>query len=287
MNCNYIPLMFFAFAFAGCSVTVEYSHVEKVSMETTAAPEARGASEYQKPSSSRFRGTASFHVGKTESEKLSGITNEAGGCRDTALCEGLDRKNIRENVDATYQVKYPYATVSLDYLIKSNYLLRGWGVTLDKGLYAYIVTGVNTRYFEVGASIGLWMHAREFEYSGTEYICRYSLFDSEFKANPFSESSGGEIAFTFGGYASVYRGPLSLSYSINVYRPSPNYGENDKVQADFIFPLVMTEYITAGYRLNKNWELRLGATNTFGDFAGWHWGMTGGLSYYFTRNPME
>ena len=52
------------------------------------------------------------------------------------------------------------------------------------------------------------------------------------------------------------------------------------MQADFEFPLVMTEYIVLGYKLNENMELRLGAANTFGEFPGWHWSATGGVSYY-------
>ena len=85
----------------------------------------------------------------------------------------------------------------------------------------------------------------------------------------------------YGGFASAYYGPLSLSFSFSVYRPDPAYSKsNDNLQAKFAFPRVMTEYIVAGYRLNDSWEFRVGAANTFGEFPGWHWSVTGGVSYY-------
>ena len=56
-----------------------------------------------------------------------------------------------------------------------------------------------------------------------------------------------------------------------------------EINADFELPWVITEYLTAGYKFNEEWELRIGAVNVFGDFEGWHWSMISGISYSF--NP--
>jgi hypothetical protein len=93
---------------------------------------------------------------------------------------------------------------------------------------------------------------------------------------------------TYGGYASTYYGPYSLNFSVNIYRPDPSYpgDDDDNVSrssgtiSEFDFPLVVTGYLTAGYRINENWEVRLGASNIVGELPGWHWGATGGISYY-------
>lgn len=252
-------LPFFILALVGCSLSAQYNHIDKITMDANAAPEIRGADGFYERNGGKFRVSASLHLGEAKSEKISDA-----------------------NTDATCQVQYPYVTISLDNLIKGRFFLWGWNATIDKGIFVNHIIGFNTKYFEAGISIGLWLHKRDFEYSGTEYAYSDSSKAQELE---FTESYSWGFTVTYGGFASVYHGPFSLGYSVNIYRPVPVYRKNVEPQIDF--PFVMTEYITAGYRLNKNWELRLGATNTFGGFPGWHWGVIGGLSYYFTKNPLE
>lgn len=254
-------LPFFILALVGCSLSAQYDHIDKITMDANAAPEIRGADGFYERNGGKFRASASLHLGEAKSEKISDA-----------------------NTNAAYQINYPYITVSLDYLIKNKILLWGWNATIDKGLFANYIAGFNKKNFEAGISIGLWLHKRDFEYSGTEYTCSDSSNEIQ-QAETFTELSSWGFAVTYGGYASVYHGPFSLSYSVNIYRPIPAYKENTESQIDL--PFIMTEYISAAYRLNKNWKLRLGATNTFGGFPGWHWGIIGGLSYHFTKNPLE
>lgn len=113
----------------------------------------------------------------------------------------------------------------------------------------------------------------------------------------FDGRSEADLLWTYGGYASVYFGPVSLNYSISVYYPSAEYEEGDEsylntdfewngnydeshLLANFELPLVLTEYITLGYRLNEKLELHAGAINIFGDYPGWHWSGTAGFSLY-------
>ena len=277
-----ICFVLLVFLFSGCSVSGSYRHLEKFEMEALAAPELRGANGFREPNTSKMRLSANVQIGEEEKERLSGIVNEVGDCSAISGCKGFDKFEVNENVDATYKMGFSILTASLDYQIKYDLLMWGWGISINKGLFGSLFLGVNTKYFEVGAALGLWGHTRSFSYSGADYDCvKYLLGGEELESNSFEATTDIGFAATYGGFASAYYGPLSLSFSFNVYRPDPSYPDgSSKMQADFEFPLVMTEYIVVAYRLNENVEFRLGAANTFGEFHGWHWSATGGMSYY-------
>lgn len=280
---GFVGFAFALFLFSGCSISGSYGHVETFEMETLAAPELRGAGGFREPNTSATRFSANVHMGNPEKERLSGIVNKKGNCSDLADCEEYRDIKVNENVDATYRMGFSILTASLDYVYKHNLLMLGAGASINKGVFGNAFMGLNTKYFEVGASAGLWIHRRDFTYSGTDYYCvHYFLGGDELEEGSFESSTNIGLAATYGGFASAYYGPFSLNFSFNVYRPDPSYPNqsNDNLQADFLFPRVMTEYIVAGYRLNDSWEFRLGAANTFGEFPGWHWSVTGGVSYY-------
>jgi hypothetical protein len=285
---NLIALLLSSLVLVGCGYTRHYDHVEAFEMEVYAAPEVRGAGSYKEPNTANVRLSANVHAGPQEKERLHGLVNKMDGCRDVVNCEGFKPENVQENVDGTYKMAYPILNASLDYISKKELFLWGFSFAVDKGFYASLLLGINTRYFEVGASIGWWNYFRRYKYSGTSYDCDHYWGKESLDAYPFNSSNGVGQSFTYGGYASAYYGPFSLNFSVNVYRPDASYpGESSDrdsgygdILSDFEFPLVVTEYITAGYRINPQWELRLGASNVLGEFPGWHWGATGGISYY-------
>lgn len=271
----------------GCGLTNHYAHVEAFEMETPPAPEIRGAGNYKEPNTANVRLSANVHANSQDREQLHGLTNKLDDCPRLTSCEGFKAENVKENVDGSYKVVYPGLTASLDYISKKDLFLWGIGFALDKGFYSRFLLGINTKYFEVGGSLGWWIYTRKFKYSGTTYECeRYFSKETLYKY-PFETSNGMASVVTYGGYASAYYGPFSLNFSVNIYRPDPSFPEDDDnsagyrgTLADFDFPLVVTEYITAAYRINPQWELHLGASNVLGEFPGWHWAATGGVSYY-------
>ena len=271
----------------GCGLTNHYAHVEAFEMETPPAPEIRGAGNYKEPNTANVRLSANVHANSQDREQLHGLTNKLDDCPHLTSCEGFKAENVKENVDGSYKVVYPGLTASLDYISKKDLFLWGIGFALDKGFYSRFLLGINTKYFEVGGSLGWWIYTRKFKYSGTTYECeRYFSKETLYKY-PFETSNGMASVVTYGGYASAYYGPFSLNFSVNIYRPDPSFPEDDDnsagyrgTLADFDFPLVVTEYITAAYRINPQWELHLGASNVLGEFPGWHWAATGGVSYY-------
>lgn len=257
-------------------------------METPAAPEIRGAGNYKEPNTANVRLSANVHMGSEDKEQLHGLRNNMNGCSGVTKCRDYKPEEVKEKVDGTYKMMYPYVDASLDYISKKELFLWGFTFAVDKGFYSSLLLGINTKYFEVGGSLGLWMYFRKFNYSGTSYDCDTFLGANRLTKYPFESSNGMGTVVTYGGYVGSYYGPFSLNFSVNVYRPDPSYptDDNDDVSrssgtvAKFDFPLVVSEYITAGYRINENWEVRLGASNIVGDFPGWHWAATGGFSYY-------
>ena len=271
--------------FSGCTVTGSYGHVEAFDMEVAAAHEVRGASSYLKPHTNTMRLSANIRPSKEHKEDLSGIVNRAGSCKDIVNCKGFDKSAIQENVDGTYSIKFPFITGSFDFIAKMENMMLGVNVGIDNGGNGNFVFGFNTEYFELGIALGLWVHARDFEYSGTEYNCIKYTWTSkeELSASHFTKSSDMELHFTYGGFASAYLGPASINYAINIYRPKPSYGKDwdgDKLNANFDFPLVVTQYIALGFRMNERIEFRLGTVNMFGGFSGSYWAFNGGFSFY-------
>ena len=281
-----IVLLLSSLVLVGCGLTNHYAHVEAFEMEVPAAPEVRGAGNYKEPNTANVRLSANLQAAPQDEVRLHGLKNKMDGCKGLVECDGFKAENIKENVDGTYKMVGPILSASLDYISKKELFLWGFSFALDKGFYASLILGVNTKYFEVGASLGWWNYLRKFNYSGTTYECERYFGKETFYQYPFASSNGVGSVVTYGGYASAYYGPFSLNFSVNIYRPDPAFPEDDKkydysgTLADFEMPLVVTEYISAGYRINPQWELRLGASNVLGEFPGWHWGATGGISYY-------
>ncbi|WP_173384738.1 hypothetical protein [Fibrobacter succinogenes] len=279
----------FAALLSGCSMTHDYGHVEQFDMEVPAAPELRGVGNYQEPKTFKVRASGNVHMGKTEKEKLSGITNKMENCSGITNCRGFKSEEVREKVDGTYNITYPIVTASIDLLAKRNWFMWGGSVSFNKGMSADLIIGANTKYFEAGLSIGAWMYTRKFNYSGTQYSCDQFLVWEDFSRYFFEDSSTTGVTLTYGGFASIYNGPISFNFSFSVYRPDPAFpttsggslfAKEGHTIANFDMPLVMTEYFTVGYRITDRWEARMGIANTLGEFRGWHWSAMGGISYY-------
>jgi len=280
MRCSFFIAMSLSLTLLyGCAGS--YGHVEKVEMEAKAAPEVRGASGYQEPNTSSIRFSANVYMGKSQKEYIKGIKNPKGSCSGMENCNGFDKINVKESVDAVYKVTAPYASGTFQYLGKASALLWSAGANIQDGLHGFAALGINTKYVEAGLSLGLWLYYRHFEYSGTEYYCFSFDNDKEIQTSPFSDESTIDLSITTGGFISAYFDQFSLNYSLNVYRPNPSYlVSTNELQADFDLPLIFTSYITAGYRINKNWEVRMGAVNITGDFPGAHWRGVANLSAY-------
>ena len=250
-------------------------------MGISPAPELRGAGEYLKADTSSLRLSGHVNIGPSGKDKRSSIKNELINCNGLTNCDGFDTVYVAPYVHAEHEITYPIVTLALDYVHKWDLILMGFGLGMDRGAYFDVLLGFNTKYFEVGAVAGMWMMARKFRYSGTEYECtKYYRSDDELTYGPFWRSNGTGFSFFYGGYAAAFIGAFSLNVSFDVYRPDPAFGDDEDVVANFDFPLVLTGHATAAYRINKHWEARLGAVNFTSKFPDKHISVNGGASYY-------
>ena len=261
----------------GCA-SAHYEQVNRVSMEIPAGPEVRGAGFNQESKTGHFRISGNVHLGESEKIDIKGITSKTGDCSEMEKC--LERDfTIDNHVEATYKTIFPIVTGSLEYLYKYKMMLWSVGGAINDGAFAFTSGGINTDFFEAGVNIGIWGHYRKFEYSGIDYHCYSDWGDNRYLSeSPFGDSNNFGISAVYGLYAGVYYDNLFLNYSVNPYKPHTRYNTSE-INADFELPWVITEYLTAGYRFDKHWELRIGAVNIFGDFEGWHWSMISGVSY--------
>jgi hypothetical protein len=265
----------------GCGTVSTYGYVERFEMDMSPAPELRGAGQYLKDDSSSVRLSAHVNMGPSGWDTRSSLKNNPESCRGLVTCDGYDTLYIDRYVTGEYDIAYPYVTASLDYVHKFNLFMIGVSGGLDKGAFVDAMLGFNTSYFEIGAVFGMWVYARGFKYSGTEFECKKGFFtDDELNQAPFWDSNGSGFSFFYGGFVTAFVGAFSLNASFDIYRPDPSFSDNDDIVAEFEFPLVQTWYATAGYRINRNWELRLGAVNVTSKFPDMHLSFNGGFSYY-------
>lgn len=270
--------------FSGCSASSSYGHIDHVLMETPAAPNIHGAGGYQESGTSVWKATANVAYNRPEKELVRESYNELEVCKSDRNCMSAEERKENGKVDVTYKTHFSIVDATIENSHKINNFLWNWGLGLNQGAYGFLALGFNTKYFEAGGSYGVWLQKRDFRYVGTRYTTSYWYYNDSYSYHEdwFSGRSRVDLLWTYGGYASAYLGPVSLNYSISVYHPSAEYEEEDldRLQANFELPLVLTEYITLGYRLNEKLELHAGAINVFGDYPGWHWSGTAGLSLY-------
>ncbi len=268
---------------SACTIDGRYGHVEKVRVDVPASPEIHGAGHYQKPNTKYWRAAASVHLGREERANVEGVTNKLGNCYDIEHCRGGTQIAVDENVDAEYRTVYPVVSASLENLRKEDLFLWSWGFGINRGIYGFGTLGLNSRHFEVGVSLGLWIMAHDQAFSGSSYSCVKWLWDKDYhlSRSGFAEEGGVfDASFLYGLYAGAFFGKFSFLLSAEIYRPNLFVSDKD-IHADFELPYVITEFLEIGYWINEKWEVYSGVANILGDFEGWHFSALGGVRFYW------
>lgn len=237
------------FLLNGC-VTETSTRIRKASMEVNPAPEMRGAGEHL-TSSYRYRFSGNVNVGKKDDVPVEGMFDES------------------RKVDFETQIRYGYVSGSAEVLTHAGPLMFDLGVGVNSGLYTFLSLGLNTRFFEIGASAGLWNNFRKYHYEGYTSKTELVFFTT---TRDLDETSSTGKSFMAGLYTGLYFGPISLEASVSYY------GADFKVD-DVGFD-VLTTYLTANYHLNEHWTIRAGAVRLYMDMTDCeYWSGFGGVSY--------
>lgn len=273
----------FTLFWAGCASTTTFSHIEEVSTEIPAAPDVHGANGNQiRPFS--LRGNANLHISKEDDIKISGIKNERKHCK-VGRCDSDTLLGSSDYATAYYKTSSLYGSGGFDGLVSAKPLLFGFGFQYNHGFYTHLSMGINTRHFELGALAGLWIMHRHQKYSGQEFICSYnpSLEKKTFTEDYFEESTNYTLTGSYGGYASLYNGPLFITYSLNIYKPTIDADDDDSDYLegyDIDLPYVFTHHINVGYRFLHFLEYHIGMTFINGDFKSPDPEVNTGISVY-------
>lgn len=281
----------------GCSTSSTYTRINAFELEVPSAPDMHGANGYMNPGESNWRISGDVNIHKEESMSRGGYGVNATSCK-LGSCDKihLPQEKVHDNF---VRKNMDYFSGGIEYLTKSGLPrdtidqnaggMFSFGIAYRQGALIHAGFGVNTKYFEAGATLGLWGQYRHLTYRATKYTCYGSVFatlddDKVYEEHYTDYDDATTIVGTYGGYLSAYYGPMFLTFSASIYTPvmtlttSDSYYGFRNMEEDM--PKVITEYFTFGYRISKMVEVHAGASNMLGDFEGWHWGATGGVSLY-------
>jgi len=245
-------LLLFSVLLSGCVVEGD-PNITKARLEVNPAPEMRGAGENM-TTNRQLRFSGGVNAGASKNIDVDGVHNS-------------DFKDI----DLDYSIEYGILNGAVEYAIKKKVFLINAGVGLNKGLYTFGSFGLNTSYFELGVSGGLWYNFRDFYCEGTQTTTTLIFFQ---ETDDYANHSSRGASLMLGGYAAMYVGDFSFGVSASVY-------EADVESSDLSYPpAVYTLYGTVGYRIDKHWAVRAGAVGLQGDgFDRAYWSGVAGVSY--------
>lgn len=243
--------------FMGCESG--YTKIHSLNLTVSEAPEVHGANTTMPSHSASWRFT-----GKVNSSSKETVH---------------DKFNSRSNsINALYSIGGTDLSGKFDFLYKVDGFIFGTGAGYKDGIYHHFTAGANLDYFEFGLFFGLYHQYARVEYDATHCDYTYHLFtskDEECTSEYNREFSDIYTSPFFGAYAGLIISKFFINYSVSVYSPSINIEDNSPDLA-----AITTQYLTAGVRINKWIELSAGTSITYMNIPHWHYGFTGGISFY-------
>jgi hypothetical protein len=245
-----------------CSST-RMNYAESIEMDAFPAPNSQGANRHLPENSTGSRLRGGVIGGFTDRVKLDAVHNT--GDRDS-----LD-------VDARYKIKYLPIYGSIDKFAKGDLFMMNIGFGIYHGIYASTSVGINTRHFELGLSTFQRFTYQIINYLGYEKDDEGNLN----KLENFDNENRLVFQYGAGAYASLFLGPVTLSYNGNIYRPNKSVIIDKPIpQFKFATPYLFTNNFLVSYWYNPTTEFQLGVTNILVDFNGGHWSLNAGISLW-------
>lgn len=277
MLCCVIMSLLFA-SLTGC--TTRFMSVKEGDFDVTLHPELKGAEYNMKENSSIRRVAVNIHKIENQKTKLSKVwTGAAVVCDGEAHCGSrtdYSEKLEPGRADISYVFKSWPVSISLEWLEKSQIRFISYGFGLDPAPYGKVSVGLNGRWGEMGMAAYLG-----FDYSNTSYtyegISASTPFIQSWDEPTHDNSSYNGYQFHlrggFGGYASVFFGPVALTYSPSVQSPwlwtselgGDPAGYSDLIPPDeyeltFEFPFYFSHYFGVTWTYREKIQFSAGLT---------------------------
>jgi len=262
----------------GC--TAYFMSVKEGDFDVTLHPTLKGAEYAMDENSSIRRISVDIHRLENQKVKLSKVwTGKAVVCDWDAHCGSrTDYSEVLEpgKADIGYVFKSLPVALSIEWLEKRKIRFISYGFGLDPLPYAKLSVGLNWRYGEIGLSsyFGFDMSNTDYTYEG---IAASSPFIQSWPEPEHLTSTydgyQDHLRGGFGGYASVFLGPVSLTYAPSVHSPwlwTDELGGETAGYADIIpptdyeltfeFPIYFSNYFGITYNIREKMQFSLGLT---------------------------
>ena len=259
---NFFVLTAIAAALSACA-TSKLDYTEATTIDAFPGPNVQGINRYLPENTAGSRLHGGVIVGKTKYINLNDVENK--GDWDSVA------------IDAKYKIKYLPVYGSIDKYAKGEIFTMHLGFGICHGVYASTALGINTRFLELGLTSFQRFTYQTFNYQGYE-----EQDDGSFEMlEDWTNNAKIVLQYGAGAYASLFLGPVTLSYNGNVYRPNKSVVFTDpNPEFSFATPYVFTNNFLISYWYSETTEFQIGLTNILMDFNGGNWSLTAGISLW-------
>lgn len=240
-----------ALALSACSV----AHVNNFEFGASEAPEVRGPSTYIEPNENIARVSASL-IAADEDEVLMPVKSrkldERVAVKLSDVTVSTAPKKVQENYARLDIGGYSFAA-SVDFILKWDAIFFQLGLAYYDGAYYYASLGTNHKYYEYGVFVGEFHQITRVNYYG--YWCSVDGCTQDDRDDKYESTQLRMLSDVFlGSYAGLHFWRLSLNYSLSLYTPSL-----DVPDLDYTMPMIVSNYLSAGFKITDKLMLRGGA----------------------------
>ena len=254
-------LLTVAFLVSGCSTT----RISSFKMDVSESPEVYGISRAQAPRSHVIRLHGSFKLDKKEDISVSG---HYGAWDEDSL-----QQRKQYVADGIYRMGGLEGTGGFEWFKKFDHAVFGAGFGVNDGFFHHLSYGFNFEALEFGVFLGLFHQYTHINYSGSKCSGISSCDSEDWK--DFSDSMDDVMTdLFFGLYIGVFiEKDFFLNYSLSTYDPSVDTGSSSVST-----PMIVTNYLTLGYNINKYFSVTGGVICSIVD-KNLHWSASVGAGF--------
>lgn len=187
------------------------------------------------------------------------------------------------NLDVDFRFSYLPVYGAIDKFVKGRILDYHIGFGISNGIYAGTGIGINTRFFELGVTSFQRFTYQTYDYLGFRINNATDENGNKLDDTEITESNKDKLVLHVGAgaYGSLFIGPITLSYSGDIYRPQKSISVNDN-NVDFPFetPYLFTNHFGISYWYSDTVEFQVGINNMLIDFNGGNWFFTAGIALW-------
>lgn len=254
--------------FTGC--TTRIMSIKEGDFDVTSPPTIKGAEFNMKENSSFTRVSADIRNYNSKSSNLSKVwTGAAIVCDGDAHCADNDSPSEKiepGKANISYVFKSLPVSLSIENFQKYKNRILSYGIGLDPMPYVTLSVGINGKWGEFGVTTYLGIDASDTRYTYEGITASEPFIQSWPEPEHFTTTYSGyqiHLRGGFGGFASLFAGPIALTYAPTVQSPwlwtrelnGENSGYNTtfttEYEMTFDLPIYFSHYFGITYNFHK------------------------------------